>query len=322
LSELAELGLKDADTSESERKNKLRGIAERINDVYSDREFRYRHSEIIDVIHRYASDQNLSPEKRLDKANERGAFLQFALKELLVHECDDTCTVGCPIKELGREERFEQLYDHVRLEAKRTGYDYGRATSILDQLNKAQSDLDEARGELSEAKTRAKRASKQAKRLQTETVSVLGVFSAIILAFNASVTFTTSSIAAVNTTPPFNVAFVVAIVGFMVFNCLYAAFAFVYRIVRPGKSPDRFISPRRAAGIELSALSCALMLGTLSFTYGMAIWPTTARLSLGASLVCNARELGVLRVPTGGPSRGGSGRRGPCRGSRIAAASS
>ena len=197
-------------------------------------------------------------------------FLQSSLRELLTHECDEDCGDECPVKELRGRIGFEKLYDHVSLEAKRAGYDHTRATGIITDIRKAQEDLENAKRLVEEAQAKADKASGQAKRLQTETVSVLGVFSAIILAFNASVTFSTSSIAAVDATPPFNVAFIVAIVGLTLFNCLYAAFALVYRIIRPENSPEKLLAPTKVAGIELCAVSCSLFLGTLTYFYDRA----------------------------------------------------
>lgn len=318
LSQLAELGLesesgREASSTEDERQQRLRNIAVRLNRIYSDESFRHRYSEIVEVIHRYDRDNAFSTELKLDKANERGAFLQASLRDLLRHECTEACSDECPIKELRGRMGFEKLYDHVSLEAKRAGIDHIRATGIISEIRKAQTDLDAANVKIDEAQTnlnnanqqvleaqkKAKKALNQAKRLQTETVSVLGVFSAIILAFNASVTFTTSSVSAVDTTPPFNVAFVVAVIGFVLFNCLYAAFSFIYRIIRPDNDPDYIIGAKRIAGIELTALSCALLLGTLAYSYGMSCWPevipwaiaiSLAVLSGGIALICRSSK--------------------------------
>lgn len=69
-------------------------------------------------------------------------------------------------------------------------------------------------------------------------------------------------------TPPFNVAFIVSVVGLMLFNCLYGSFALIYRIVRPEDSPDNLLAPNKVAGIEMCAASCVLFLGTLTYFHG------------------------------------------------------
>lgn len=111
LSELAELGLSDGSgTPEVERQSKFRDIARRLNDTYSDEDFRHRYSEIVEVIHRFDRDQALTPETKLNRANERGAFLQDSLKEPLTHECDDACGAECPINRLRGLQCERNLY--------------------------------------------------------------------------------------------------------------------------------------------------------------------------------------------------------------------
>ena len=135
---------------------------------------------------------------------------------------------------------FEKLYDHVALEAKREGYSGERVRTLTDELNDAETKLSDANTAVQEAqkglddsRKAVRKANKKAKSLQRETIAILGVFSAITLAFNASVSFTASSISSANSgaSSVFRIAFVVAVVGFFLLNILYVAFAFVYRIV-------------------------------------------------------------------------------------------
>lgn len=130
---------------------------------------------------------------------------------------------------------------------------------------------------------KADRASEKARRLQLETISILGVFSAIILAFNEGVVFSTSSIAAVDRESPYQIAFVVAIVGFILFNSLYGAFALIYRLVRPQGDADHLLRPRRIVGIELAAAGCTAFLGTLAYSYDIEFWNLQA-IALAISL--------------------------------------
>lgn len=281
--------------------NELAEIARRLNDVYSDEGFRHRYSDILDVI--YDIDCNSSGVNGVGEEAQyviaRSNGLAQGLRMLYTHKCDDRCggEASCQIHKLQKDSRLGKLYDHANLEARRIGYETGPTFRTIDYVTQLERKLGDARIEIDEAEKKARDAINEAKDLRKEVVSILGVFSAIVLAFNASITFTTSSVSAVDTTPPFNVAFVVTIIGFVLFNCLYGAFAFIYRIIRPGKDPDQIIGTKRIAGIELTAVSCALLLGTLAYTYGMACWPevthwaillSLAVLAVGIALICRS----------------------------------
>ena len=121
------------------------------------------------------------------------------------------------------------------------------------------------------ATKRADEVSARVKKQQIEMVSVLGVFSAIILAFNEGVVFSTSSIAAADRQSPYQIAFVVAIVGLVLFNCLYCALALVYQIIRSDNDARHLMSPKRLAGIELAVAACVASLGIIAHPSSLAI---------------------------------------------------
>ena len=269
--------------------------------MYSDGGFRHRYSDLLDVIYDIDSDgsQIKGSDEEAQYVIARSNGLAQGLRMLYTHKCDERCggEQVCSIHRLQKDQRLGKLYDHANLEARRIGYETGPTLQAIEYVDQLERDLSEAKLEISKAEERARDAIRGAEDLRKEVVSILGVFSAIILAFNASITFTTSSVSAVDTTPPFNVAFVVTIIGFVLFNCLYGAFAFIYRIIRPENSPDHIVSSIRIAGIELTALSCALLLGTLAYTYGMACWPeiipwavliSLGVLTLGIALICRS----------------------------------
>ena len=296
--------LDDLATQRTRTPEEVAQVVDALNDVYGHKDFRHRYSEIIEVVHRYDDDEKLDVAAKASMAMSRGDTLASSLRVFLVHDCkQEGCGPDCAVHRLQQQPGFMKLYDHANLEAKRAGYDYARANSIISEIREAQTDLERANRRVIDAKEKAEEALSQAKRLQTETVSVLGVFSAIILAFNASITFSTSSIAAVDATPPFNVAFIVAIIGLMLFNCLYGAFALIYRIIRPEKSPDSLLRAGMVAGIELCAVSCALFLGTLTYFNGRDASPWEI-LPLGIA-VC-VLLIGIYLVSSSGEQRGRS----------------
>lgn len=212
--------------------------------VYKDKEFRHRYSNIAGVIEKGVLDsvagaankealRKLETEIHADQA--RATCLAGNLRTLITYDSNGPYKVDgdeC-ILEIQQDRRLEKLYDHVSLEAKRLGYYAGSIPMMIEELNEARGSLSGAESRLEAAEKSAKEAKEAAASLQRETIAILGVFSAITLAFNAGVSFTTSSLAELNTVAPniFQIAFVVAVVGFFLINILYASFAFVHRLV-------------------------------------------------------------------------------------------
>ncbi len=242
-------------------------IARGLNAVYEGGKFRHQYAGVLSVIRASESADNISNEKRAQYVSTRAAGLAQNIKNLYTHRCDERCgqaSGDCPIVILQKRPELWKLYDHVNLEARRAGYEEATVSETAEALRESRSDLKAAKEGLKKAQTATEKATKKAKRIQLEMVSILGIFSAIILAFNEGVVFTTSSIAAVDRQSPYQIAFVVAVVGFTLFNCLFGAFALVYRILRPEGNMDHLLPTERIVGIELAVAGCVGALGVIA----------------------------------------------------------
>lgn len=182
---------------------------------------------------------------------------------------------------LQRDRRLEKLYDHVNLEARRSGANSGRMKMLVDEVGRANKSLVQSNEELAKtedalksaknalksAKKAAIKAENKAKRMQTELIGILGIFSAITLAFNAGVSFTTSSIGATTSnTSIFQIAFIVSVVGFFLFNTLYAAFSFIYRLVQgPSGDGKQFCQMKVIVICEAASIVLMALFGVLSY---------------------------------------------------------
>lgn len=225
-------------------------VARRLRTVYCHEDFRHRYSNIVDVIEDVqsftgseATDNKLDEFRNyIESVQARATCMANNLRYILTYDSqpDDGIEDHDDIIWLRGNKSFEKLYDHVALEAKREGYSGERVRTLTDELNDAETELSnantavqQAQKGLDDSRKAVRKANKKAKSLQRETIAILGVFSAITLAFNASVSFTASSISSANScaSSVFRIAFVVAVVGFFLLNILYVAFAFVYRIV-------------------------------------------------------------------------------------------
>lgn len=262
---------------------KIVDTAKRLRHVYEHEDFRHRYANVVDIVEEKQQDlfDAADDKERLrafnssiEAAQARATCLAANLRFFLTYDSDaNGIEDDADIVWLRANTSLEKLYDHVSLEAKRAAYSGSRAQMLLKDLSEAETSLAKANCSLAEAQRTAHKANKKAKALQRETIAILGIFSAITLAFNASASFTTSSIAEANsdTTNIFQIAFVVSIVGFFLINILYASFAFVYRIVE-GKSEDMdvapdnvpFVKPGIVVAVEVIAASAMAIFGFLS----------------------------------------------------------
>lgn len=277
---------------EFENQNEIISCASVLAEVYSDQEFRHRYSSIVEVIESFDHPETSESEAReriaqfnseIQQEQVRASVLAANLRVFIVYDHDGASAIenDGDILILQQDRRLEKLYDHVNLEARRSGANSGRMKMLVDEVGRANKSLVQSNEELAKtedalksaknalksAKNAAIKAENKAKRMQTELIGILGIFSAITLAFNAGVSFTTSSIGATTSnTSIFQVAFIVSVVGFFLLNTLYAAFSFIYRLVQ-GSSGDgeHFCQTKVIVICEAASIVLMALFGVLSY---------------------------------------------------------
>lgn len=270
---------------EFENEEEIVSCARVLAEVYSDQEFRHRYSSIVEAIESYEHptiDEGEARERinnfnaEIEQEQARATCLASNLRQFLVYDHDDENALenDADILALQQDRRLEKLYDHVALEAKRAGSGSGRMRMVVGEIGRANKSLKQSKKELAKTKDALKsaeraaiKAENKAKRMQTELIGILGVFSAITLAFNAGVSFTTSSIGTTTSnTNIFQIAFIVSVVGFFLFNTLYAAFSFVYRLVHgPSGDGEQFCRIEVIILCELVSIGLMALFGVLSY---------------------------------------------------------
>lgn len=270
---------------EFENEKEIISCARVLAEVYSDQEFRHRYSSIVEVIESFDHPETIESEAReriaqfnseIQQEQVRASVLAANLRVFIVYDHDGASAIenDGDILILQRDRRLEKLYDHVNLEARRSGANSGRMKMLVDEVGRANKSLVQSNEELAKtedalksAKKAAIKAENKAKRMQTELIGILGIFSAITLAFNAGVSFTTSSIGATTSnTNIFQIAFIVSVVGFFLFNTLYAAFSFVYRLVRGhSEKGEQFCRTLVIVLCELVSIGLMALFGVLSY---------------------------------------------------------
>lgn len=277
---------------EFENQNEIISCAGVLAKVYADKEFRHRYSSIVEVIEGFnhpviseseARERIAQFNSEIQQEQVRASVLAANLRVFIVYDHDGASAIENDedILILQRDRTLEKLYDHVNLEAKCSGANSGRMKMLVDEvgqankslvqsneeLAKTEDALKSAKGALKSAKNAAIKAENKAKRMQTELIGILGVFSAVTLAFNAGISFTTSSIGATSSnTSIFQIAFIVSVVGFFLFNTLYAAFSFIYRLVHgPSKGGEQFCQTIVVVICEASSILLMVLFGFLSY---------------------------------------------------------
>lgn len=235
--------------------------------LYSDSTFRHRYSEIEAVaISGFEGD----------RSTESVVCLSDNLSQLARYsEGEGGEEPSSAARKLASMPQFFKLRDHVDLEAMRLGRDANMIGVFGQSIGEVKSDVSEMSGRLEEASRNAeragaaatsagrnaKRASRKISNAQRETIAILGVFSAIVIAFNAGVAFTTSAIQPLSASGAFSIAFIVCIVGLFLFNAMFALMTFVYRIVRRANDVWCLVSCKAYAVINAVILALVVLFG-------------------------------------------------------------
>ena len=136
--------------------------------------------------------------------------------------------------------RMGKLYDHVNLDIARLDY----TERIVGEVNKKYSITREELRKLGET----------AKGMQRDYVTILGIFAAIILAFVAGITFSTSVLSNVDKVSIYRLTFVILLLALLLFNLLNSLFCFVERINNRPYPSDTYIDTINKAILLLIAV--------------------------------------------------------------------
>lgn len=112
---------------------------------------------------------------------------------------------------------LNKLYDHIVLEQIRLKEVYGESKEIAETAK----DLSQ----------KATKYLKEADALKAEVITVLGIFSAILLAFVGGLTFSTSVLANLHQSSIYRVILAILLIGLVLVNILYGLFHYIDKLV-------------------------------------------------------------------------------------------
>lgn len=125
--------------------------------------------------------------------------------------------------------QFIKLCDHLNLQISQTNY----YKSMIQQSNSASKDLRDALIKLNDANNRIAEATERANTMQTELISILSIFAAIVITFSGGFTFLGSSITAIsNATYYESIIMTVILCGMILFNTIFLMMYFVSKLTK------------------------------------------------------------------------------------------
>lgn len=132
-------------------------------------------------------------------------------------------------------EKFNKLVDHLNLQIAQLTYshvDVSRSEQLKTQLEKSSLQLEESNTAIKEAKESIEKANNQASQMQGQMVSVLGIFSTVVLGFSGGLSFLSSSISSISEAQyPESIVLAMIICGIIIFNVLSFMLYIISRII-------------------------------------------------------------------------------------------
>lgn len=194
---LKELSSEDAVSNEE----KIRGYLLRLQAIYQP-EFRHFYSDIFAVITKIDGDS---------RKTGNIVTLQGNINVLYSHSIDGDFSEEFKLC-------LRKLYDHVNLDIARLEY----TKRIVDTINESNTITNK---ELRVVKTKAEQ-------MQKEYVTILGIFSSIVLTFVAGMFFSSAVLSNIDKTTIYRLVFVMSLIGLMLFNLFHFLLDYIQRINR------------------------------------------------------------------------------------------
>lgn len=246
--------LKELSTSQDifTKKGKAANIYKKIEGIYhspkEDEKFRHYYSDIFLTLREIKEDKNAN----INILTENLEVLKNKYKPLNKDEKGNQIDV---------KKNIIKLYDHVNLDVSRMLYidEIERRVKEQDQIlelhtivKKMETDINITKESIANSNKEMEQTNeyiantkkilpKIEKKLdiannkitnqQKEYIAILGVFAAVVLAFNAGITFSASVLDSIGDVSVYRIAFVTLIIGFVLINTMYALFYYIDRIV-------------------------------------------------------------------------------------------
>lgn len=174
-------------------------ILNELSEIYNDEGYRHRYNEVTTIILDIPNIYTIKNEEESDPLEIIPQNLR-SIRETAKKKIDINKDVF---------EKIDKLYDHANLECERVK----KFRSIFLEIESRERDI-----------------AKNLEQQQTQYITILGIFAAIVLAFVGGLTFSTSVLAHIHQASSYRLVFVMCFIALFVGNILYYLFDFLLKI--------------------------------------------------------------------------------------------
>jgi len=196
---LRELAKKDTEISKPEVFGKYMS---ELQEIYED-DFRHLYSDVFGII------------TRIDDEEHEGLTILSRNIHILYKQVEDIRPANDSVFK-----KIAKLYDHVNLDIARIAY----TRRIANELNEKHKDV---RKQLEDIRVRAEYAQRD---MQKNYITILGIFSSIVVTFVAGMAFSTSILGNIDKASIYRLIFIISLVGLGLFNLVNLLLRFIQRI--------------------------------------------------------------------------------------------
>lgn len=136
------------------------------------------------------------------------------------------------------QDNLRKLHDHVSLDIARINYSDAADRKIEQMENIAliRSEVTKAKESVGPINDDLKKLEVKMNDTQKEYITILGIFSSVVLTFTAGIAFSTSVLQNAHQMSIYKMVFVALTIGIVLLNVLYGLFYYINQLVRPSKS--------------------------------------------------------------------------------------
>lgn len=193
--------IKRLSKKEIDKEQEYDSILDELVEIYEDESYRHRYDEITAIILNIPDIYNAKNEKEIDPLVTIPYNLRF-ICEAAKEKVDNKNVL----------EKIEKLFVHANLECERVK----KFRSIFLEIERIES--------------KERDIAKNLEQQQTQYITILGIFAAIVLSFVGGLTFSTSVLAHIHQASSYRLVFVMCFIALFVGNILYYLFDFLLKI--------------------------------------------------------------------------------------------
>lgn len=132
---------------------------------------------------------------------------------------------------------LKKLYDHVNLDIARILYSskQDKESTGEEKLNDLKAHINSIEEKIPQIEINIEDAQIKLKDSQKEYIAILGIFSAVVLAFSGAVAFSTSVLENIHQASIYRIGFVCCVIGLVAVDIIYLMFSYVNKIVHESK---------------------------------------------------------------------------------------